>query len=384
MRNENLLIAVLFLSLGLFSCSSEPAVEPNGYVTLLGNDTLVVESFVFAPGSVEAEVVIRTPRTRVTRYDLALDDAGNITEMSAKDLDPLTDSLVSESTYAFAGDSVTVTTARNGEVSEQVLAAPAEAIPFIDMVHWPYELALRRMRQAGENSLDLPMLTGRRTSTFEIRIDEVGNATIKHPSRGAMTATVDEAGALLSLDAGATTRKLTVARTSGLEMAAIAARFAAADAAGKSFGGLSGAAETTATVKGANLRITFGQPARRGRELFGGIVPWNQRWRTGANRATHFSSDKDLVINGLEVPAGEYTLFTIPAPDGGTLIINKQTGQNGQSYNEEMDLGRVSMTIGELKENVELFTIEAVETEAGGALQLKWGNTVFFVPFTVK
>ena len=88
-------------------------------------------------------------------------------------------------------------------------------------------------------------------------------------------------------------------------------------------------------------------------------------------------------MGGLDVPAGEYTLFTIPAPDGGTLIVNRETGQNGNNYDPQQDLGRVPMEIRELEPSVENFTIEAVETAESGELRLMWGETVFVVPFRV-
>jgi len=90
------------------------------------------------------------------------------------------------------------------------------------------------------------------------------------------------------------------------------------------------------------------------------------------------------MFGDLEVPAGEYTLFTIPEQDGGTLIINKQTGQNGRSYDESRDLGRVPMEIATTDEMVEAFTISVEETEEGGELNLAWGNTVFKADFTIQ
>ena len=80
---------------------------------------------------------------------------------------------------------------------------------------------------------------------------------------------------------------------------------------------------------------------------------------------------------------GKYTLFTIPAPEGGTLIINKETGQNGNNYDQEQDLGRVPMNLTEGPGSVELFTIDAIVRDGEGVLQLKWGSAIFEVPFEV-
>ena len=124
---------------------------------------------------------------------------------------------------------------------------------------------------------------------------------------------------------------------------------------GKIFGALSAAVINNYKVNGVNFRLDYGSPSKRGREIFGGIVKYGERWRTGANRATHIKFDKDITIGNLEVPAGEYTLFSIPEEDGGTLIINTQTGQNGRNYNPDLDLGRISLNRKNLPETIENF-----------------------------
>jgi hypothetical protein len=83
------------------------------------------------------------------------------------------------------------------------------------------------------------------------------------------------------------------------------------------------------------------------------------------------------------VPAGEYTLYSIPAATGGVLIINKQTGQNGQQYDQTRDLGRVPLTMGSLPAVVEGFTIVVREANGRGELALQWDRTELVTPFTV-
>ncbi len=124
--------------------------------------------------------------------------------------------------------------------------------------------------------------------------------------------------------------------------------------------------------------------------IWGNVVPWGEVWRTGANRATHFSTDRELVLGDpatgtLVVPAGKYTLFSIPAADGGVLIINKQTGQNGTTYDPKQDLGRIRMRRAELPSAVERFTIRLdSQSASSGVLRLQWDQTEFVVPFAVR
>lgn len=143
-----------------------------------------------------------------------------------------------------------------------------------------------------------------------------------------------------------------------------------------------------ANVAGATLTADYGTPATRGREIWGRLVPFGEVWRTGANQATHFTTDRDLLLgNGsdtLVVPAGSYTLFSIPEREGGVLIVSKQTGQTGTAYDPAHDLGRVKLSAQPLSEAVELFTIAATPEAHGGALRLQWDKTELVVPFSVK
>lgn len=370
-----LLAAAVFLS----RCTGSAAPEASLTATL-GNDTLVIEQIRMHPGLVEAEVLIRSPRTEYLRQTLKLDEEGDILEFrsEAYPADQLESDPERIETLTREGDSLIRVVRTDSSETRQAFGFETGTLPWIDMVHWPYELAVRRMSRDGLEELRQPMFTGRGTAEFVIKTEGTDSVSVKHPYRGTMYARTDPSGALELFDATATTRKLVVKRGGPLDLESLANRFAYSP-----IGSLSGEGRTESTVQGAHIEITFGQPARRGRELFGGIVPWNERWRTGANRATHFKTDRDLVLGGMEVPAGEYTLFTIPAPDGGTLIVNRETGQNGNSYDPEQDLGRVPMEIRELESSVENFTIEAVETAESGELRLMWGETVFVVPFRV-
>lgn len=379
---------VLILLLFLASCSQD-TINSNkaGFITYLGNDTLAVEQFEKNGTEMNAKVILRSPRTTFTSYDLVLDNSGSIQKMTATEY-PLEEGFGGEGTVVKTiekmGDSLLVE--EMSPEGRRTYSAPYEAgvLPFIDMVHWPYELALENAAAAEGDSLDQKMLTGSRLSSFIIADIEADSMTIRHPFRGVMGVDVNKNGDLIFLDAGLTTRKLKVHRVASVNIEAIGSDFAAKDEKGNPFGALSSAETVEFSFKGANFRIEYGSPKKRGRELFGGIVPWGERWRTGANRATHFYTSKDLQFGDLEVPAGEYTLFTIPEEDGGTLMINKQTGQNGQSYDADRDLGRVPLDLSKKEDVTEAFTIDLEETDTGGVLKLIWGETVFSVDFIVQ
>lgn len=146
-----------------------------------------------------------------------------------------------------------------------------------------------------------------------------------------------------------------------------------------------------ATVEGAQIHVQYGRPSQRDpdtgedREIFGGLVSYGQVWRTGANEATHLRTTADLRIGDTRIPAGHYTLYTIPRPDSWTLIVNEQTGQWGTRYDESRDLARIPLQVESLESDVDTFTID-VTSDAGdhdGALVMEWETTRARAPFDV-
>ena len=360
------------------------------FVTRLGADTLVIERVISSPRHVEAEVAVRVPTTTRTTYVLELSPSGTLERMEALTFDTTAGgkSPVRSEVITRVGDSLRIESKGRDQQRTRGVAASVNVLPFIDMVHWPYEIALMRFRGSGAPSSAQPLLTGQRVADFKLARVAADSMTITHPSRGTMRLRVDPAGRLLALDAGATTRKLTVERRPWMPIDDIVRRWSAQDAAGRSLGALSGRARTTSTVGGATISLDHGTPSKRGRTIWGALVPFGSVWRTGANEATHFETDRDLVFgtgaDTLIVPAGRYTLFSVPERDGGWLIINRQTGQTGTAYDASQDLGRVRLTTRPLAAPVETFTIKAEPEGGTNLLRLQWDAAERIVAFRVR
>jgi hypothetical protein len=358
-------------------------------VTVLGRDTLALERWVRTPERVTAEAVIRSPRTTVRRYTLDLAPDGRMRRFEERTFDPANAGApVRTDVYEAAEGGWTRTLSQGDSVATTRVEAPAESLPWVDLVHWPFELVLMRAR--GGQGGAAPLLSGGRPLAYTVAPAGEDGWTLTHPLRGPSTVRVDAQGRLLSLDAAGTTRKVIVTRVPWADVDGPAARWAQADREGRGIGELSGRGREEATVAGARIVVDYGQPQRRGRDIFPGVVRWGQLWRTGANRATHLSTDRALVLGNaadgtIEVPAGEYTLFSIPEENGGWLIVNRQTGQNGTAYDSAQDLGRVRMRLAMTDELVETFTIRA-EAVCGdeGVLRLTWDDTEFSVPVRVR
>jgi hypothetical protein len=127
---------------------------------------------------------------------------------------------------------------------------------------------------------------------------------------------------------------------------------------------------------GKTLSVNYSSPRRKGRQIFGGLVPYGEVWRAGANEATTFVTNADLSVGGKTVPAGSYTIFTIPDKDKWTLIISKKTGEWGTPYpGADSDFARIDMTSSSLPAPVENFLIAFDKTATGCTMHLDWETT---------
>ena len=150
-------------------------------------------------------------------------------------------------------------------------------------------------------------------------------------------------------------------------------------------------ATANGTISGKSIAVRYSAPSVRGRQIFGagGLLskdPTYPAWRAGANSATTFTTDADLMIGSVSVPKGTYTLYAwVQNPDAWDLIINKQTGQWGLMYDAKQDLGRAKMTMSKPAALVETLKYSIVDKGKGtGELRLEWENRVATVPITVK
>ena len=133
------------------------------------------------------------------------------------------------------------------------------------------------------------------------------------------------------------------------------------------------------------MRVEYSRPFVRGRKVFGGLVPWGQVWRTGANAATTLTTDVDVTLGGIPVPKGVYTLYTLPGEKQWTLIVNRQTGQWGTEYDPRRDLVRIPMKSLPRSDFREAMTISFVPEDAfRGSLQLSWEKRVLSVSYAYR
>jgi len=145
------------------------------------------------------------------------------------------------------------------------------------------------------------------------------------------------------------------------------------------------AANVATTIGGKKITIDYYAPSMHGRKIMGALVPFDKVWCTGANWATKITSEGALEIGGLKLPAGSYSIWTLPSEKEWMLIINKKTGQFHLNYDPSQDFGRTRMNLKTLGTPVETFQI-ALRQDGGnqGTLAVLWETTEASIPFTVS
>ena len=143
-------------------------------------------------------------------------------------------------------------------------------------------------------------------------------------------------------------------------------------------------ANVAATIAGKKIAIEYYAPSMHGRKIMGALVPYGEVWCTGANWATKITTEAPLQVGTLKLPAGSYSIWTLPNANEWMLIINKRTGQFHKDYDSSTDFGRTKMNLKTLPSPVETFRID-VRDDGGnkGTLALVWETTEASIPFTV-
>lgn len=382
----------------LFVAGPLAAQAPAYIVTRLGTDTVAIERYTRSPGKLEGDVVVRNPLVQTFHYAADLGPRGQFKNfhLTARraDADPSAPPRI-QIVDTF-GDSVAVVEVTRAGARDTTLSGrkpyqghAAVAFPNEPPAYGIYEQILGNSALKGDSvayaligpgaiGTDLPAIILRRRGP-----DSVAFRSTFFPN-WIEVARVDSRGRILGVNSTATTVKTMAETAPGLDYDRVVSGWIAAEKAKGPAGLVSPADTVRGTIGGANIAVAYSRPGKRGRVIFGNVVPWNQVWRTGANAATMFTTDKDLVFGSTVVPAGKYTLWTLPTPSGAKLIFNSETGQWGTDYHSDKDFARVDLTSKQVSPPVEQFVIGVVPQGSGGLLRFAWDDREYAIPFTVK
>ncbi|MDA0684562.1 MAG: DUF2911 domain-containing protein [Bacteroidetes bacterium] len=393
MKKSYPLFLIVTFSALLAGCASDSGWapspdEPRAFISTLGSDTMAVEVYVRSGDVIEGTLVERSPQTRMTEYRVELNETGHFRSLSWSTMTPSTNpggASPTAGSITIDGDSATVVREGGQNPGMSKVAAPGNVILSLGRTGASMfvfeQVATQRLGGAdeilimGTNGSAARANAVQTISTDSISMDYFGNQRVGW---------VDDQGQLIGISGALTTNKMNSKRVEPFLVGSIADRWAALDLAGQGIGTPSPAATAVAQVDGANIEIQYSQPAKRGRDIWGGLVPNGTVWRTGANAATHLTTSQDLMFGEDTLPAGMYTLWSLWEDGAYSIILNEQTNQWGTAYDGSMDLFRVSATAVALSSVVERFTLSVEDTDSGGDLVLSWDMTQYRVPFTVQ
>jgi hypothetical protein len=392
----------VFLTLLLVGCGSSKPRERYGFITRLGRDTVSVEDVTRRGNTVTSDEVDRFPRVRQRHTEITLGSDGGIRRL-VMDIHTPSEPENERDRHVVAEvtrDSVHIAK-RDGTGTKRIVFATGGSMA---MAHLPqmyslYELYFQAARQRaatlkrgpGDTVQMRQFYIDREFDRFPlhrgvVRLVSRDTTEIRHDwLSGIGEATFDSSGHMLDYSGARSTYKVTVERLDDPpDVRAIGSQFAALEAKNGGVRQLSVRDTVRATIGSATFTVDYSRPLARGRVLIGGVIPYDYVWRTGANAATQFTTSAPITLAGIQLPAGGYTLWTVPRKSGAELRVNKQTGQWGTEYDRSQDLGQGPLATDSLAAPVEEFTIAIAAADAHhGALTMEWGPFKWTAPIVV-
>ena len=376
---------LIFLFASVTSLAQKPPSTSGYLIYILGSDTTMAGSYSLSNNAFDITVVAR-PSVTITKLKGTLFDNGELQTAEGYSYRPGADSQVLINYKLFVrNDSTIIEQTRGKDVTVQRFAgrgmtANGIGTPFRYVLPF-WGLYVPKKIGDSITSGHLTLGTNKKLTLKRIAPDKVyGGSTVM----GKMTLFLDKNGNLDHIDAIGSSWNVTGKVTGPIDLESLALRFALEEKQGTGVSVIAKADSAYSNIGDASMKIYYSRPQVRGRVIFGSVVPWDRFWRTGANAATRMVITKPIYFGDKELPAGSYSIWTIPSQKGWTIMFNSQANIWGTEYNPEYDVLRVPMQNGKAKNFTELMTIEIQPSGDGGQLSIIWDNTQASVPFRVK
>jgi len=337
----------LLIAGGCTSASPETA----GVVYRLGVDTIAVASVTWSKNKVQGVYVNRVPATTVVRWNADVDESGNVRRLER--VHTTGDSTTERVLITLANDSATIQRQVGDSTTTRRFAAAPVALPRHPSTDAGLlELKTRQLVASGKSELPGESFSTGDTLAGRDTTRLIAPDTVVVPGPRLV---IDSAGRILKFNENARTT---------VDIEALITAFAS-----RPLGELSPRDSVAATIGGANVSVAYGSPRKRGRAVFGALVPWDRPWRTGANNATFFTTDQAIRAGSVRVPAGKYSVFTIPGQSGWTLLLSNNLGDNAAVYDSTTIVARIPMQSGAAASPAERLTFEIA---GDGMLRVSW------------
>jgi len=383
-------IAVSFLLINSFGQGKQPYTA--SFIGCLGVDTVLVETYTMINNHLYGKAFIRVPEDYIGEFSIHFNSDGTIREFNIHAMNPFNSSIPFEAkSGAFEyrlnmnclNDTCTYYNSEKGQNSETIFKHTASNmdfvggwVPLISLMEW----SCMRLAKSGKQGLPLKMIN-HNIGVYDIGVHFLNKDTIIFggPFLEYTKIKIDATGRILNTNGIGTPWNYYVTKYPPIDIDKIAGRMA------KTKGiGIPSTTETIkSTVQNSSVTLTYGRPLKRGRKIFGGVVPYDSVWRTGANSPTSITFENSIRINNIVIPKGQYSIYTIPSQKEWTLIFNTDLTTWPTDPDRSKDFAQVVIAVKKNENIKQQFTIEVKETKKGGVLQFDWDDIIAFAEFEV-
>ena len=375
------LILLLFGSMKLYG--QQPFT--GSFIATLGVDTVIVETYNMLADHLYGKAFLRYPQDQVAVFDFHFYPDGSIQHYSISYMKP-------DSSYISAGftggiicgnDTCTYFSSQRGSRNEYINKRPAKHMDFIG--GWTPTLSLiewncMRLIRSGKESIPLTMINDY-IGIREVAITKGRNDTLIFGGDFLEYAKIKATpeGRIMAYDGTATPWNYLVTKVAPADVDEMAKRMSKKPKIGIP----SPKANIDFAVAGDTIHLSYGRPFKRGRKIFGGVVPYDSVWRTGANDLTKISLPYDLQFDKTIIPKGDYGLYTIPSEKGWTLIFNTDFEKWPTEPNRSKDFALVPLQLRKPAQIADQFTIMIDPNKDGGVIKFTWDETEAYAYFKV-
>lgn len=388
--NSLLVLASFCWATAGFCQTSQPYTA--SFIGRMGVDTVLVETYTMINNHLYGKAFVRVPEDYIGEFSIHFYPDGSIREFNVSAMDPFNSSVpFAAKSGAFEyrlnmncrDDTCTYYNSITGVQHEKIYKHPAPQVdfvggwvPFISLMEWQ----CRRLVQSGRQAMPLKMIN-HNIGVYDIGVHFKHTDTVIFggPFLEYTKIRIDPAGKILDIDGIGTPWNYYVTSHPPINIDEFAKRMAKTPGIG-----IPSPTETIqADMPGAKMRLTYGRPYKRGRTIFGGVVPYDTLWRTGANGPTVLDMQHGIKIGNTVIPKGKYSIYSIPKKTGWTLIFNTDLTSWPTDPNRRKEFAQVTIPVEKIKPVREQFTIEMVGTKDRGEIRFCWDDVVAVAAFEV-
>ncbi len=379
----------LFLTVG-FGQNKPPYTA--SFIGRMGADTVLVETYTMLNNHIYGNAFIRVPEDYIGEFSIHFYPDGSIREFNINAMSPFNSSIPFQAKSGVfeyrlnmncTGDTCTYYNSEKGESTETIFKHAAAQmdfvggwVPLISLMEWN----CRRLIKSGKQALPLKMIN-HHIGVYDIGVHFLTKDTLIFggPFLEYTKIKATQEGRIEAIDGMGTPWNYYVTKSAPIDIDRMAQRMA------KTKGiGIPSPAETfKSTVQNSTVTVRYGRPLKRERKIFGGVVPYDSLWRTGANGPTTINLENNIRIGKTIIPKGQYSIYTIPKQNEWVLIFNTDLKTWPTDPNRKKDFTQVVIPVQKTDTITQQFTIEVQPIKKGGILKFNWDDTIALAEFEV-